>query len=104
MRHVKALRLKLEVLDTDIKMAVGDDFNLNSGPELSAMLFGGIVKRPREEWVQKTLKSKPETTYKMRVVYDEVKVKGMGFVADKKMKTKKEGVFWHCKSTRIIAG
>jgi DNA polymerase-1 len=98
-KHVKALRLKLEVLDTDIKMAVGDDFNLNSGPELSAMLFGGIVKRPREEWVQTTLKSKPETTYKMRVVYDEVKVEGAGFVADKKMKTKKKGVFKTDKNT-----
>jgi len=99
MRHVKALRLKLEVLDTDIKMAVGSDFNLRSKDELSAMLFGGIVKRPREEWVIRQLKSKPESTYKMRIVYDEIKVKGMGFVADKKMKTKKEGVFKTDKNT-----
>jgi DNA polymerase I-like protein with 3'-5' exonuclease and polymerase domains len=99
MRHVKALRLKLAVLDTDIKMVVGYDFNLSSGPELSAVLFGGIIKRPREEWIIRELKSKPESTYKMRIVFDEEKVKGMGFAAGKKMETKKEGVYKTDKNT-----
>ena len=99
MKHVRALRLQLEVLDTDIKMLIGDDFNLNSKHELSAMLFGGIVKRPREEWVIRELKSKPESTYKMRVVYDDVKVEGMGFKKDKKMETKAKGIYKTDKNT-----
>jgi DNA polymerase-1 len=99
MRHVKALRLKLEVLDTDIKMAIGDDFNLSSGVELSAMLFGGVVKRPREIWEMKTLKSKPETTYKMKIIYDDVKVKGLGFPTKENMETKKKGVYQTNKDT-----
>jgi DNA polymerase I-like protein with 3'-5' exonuclease and polymerase domains len=99
MRQVKSLRLKLDVLDTDIKMAVGYDLNLSSGPELSAALYGGTIKRPREEWIITTLKSKPESTYKMKIVYDDVKVKGAGFAKDKKLKTKKEGVYKTDKNT-----
>jgi DNA polymerase I-like protein with 3'-5' exonuclease and polymerase domains len=99
MRHVKALRLKLEVLDTDIKMAVGYDFNISSGDQLSAVLYGGTLKRERETWVQHTLKTKPETTYKMKIEIDEVKDEGMGFAKEKKNKTKKEGIYKTNKDT-----
>jgi DNA polymerase-1 len=99
MRQVKSMRLKLEVLDTDIKMAIGHNINLSSGPELSAALYGGTVIRYKEEWEIKTLKSRPESTYKCRNVPYEVKVKGMGFPKSSKIETKKEGVYKTDKNT-----
>ncbi len=97
--HVESLSLQLEVLDTNIQMEIGFALNLSSGHELSAALYGGTIKRPREEWVMKTLKSRPESTYKMRIVYDQIKVKGAGFPKDKKMETERDGVYKTDKNT-----
>ncbi|MHC4640090.1 MAG: DNA polymerase [Planctomycetota bacterium] len=104
MKHVTALQLKLQVIDTDLSMKIQDsipnfddlpgyEINLNSRDELSAYLYGGAIKVRREEWVMKTLKSKPETIYKPVIHLDSMQIPGLGFQANEKMHTKKKGVF-----------
>jgi DNA polymerase-1 len=99
-RHVKNLTLEIQVLDTDIMLAFGEKINLNSKAELSAALYGGKVKRFEEVWVQKTLKTKPETTYRMKLEPYIKVIKGIGFqINKKKLKTAKEGVYRTDKGT-----
>ncbi len=99
MFHVKNLRQKLDELNSDIQEAFGVEINLDSGPELSAALYGGVIQRPREVWTIRELKSKPESTYKMTTVHDAITLKGMGFAVDKSMELVKAGTYKTDKNT-----
>jgi DNA polymerase I-like protein with 3'-5' exonuclease and polymerase domains len=103
MKHITAMQLELQVLDTELKLIIAEsleylnlkdyEINLDSRDELSAYLYGGNIKTYEEEWVMKTLKSKPETVYRPVINTVLVPIKGLGFKADDKMKTKKKGVY-----------
>ena len=93
-----------------------DDINLNSGDELSAALFGGILKRPgfedyittrnvkyKEPYIFKYADGRTaektktrvlkELVYKTRKSIQEIEIDGAGFKPAKGTQTKKEGYY-----------
>lgn len=119
--HVEAFTKELEITDAELKSYFGrDDFNMNSGQDLSAGLFGGTIKRERyvpymySRYVQykepfqftyKSGKHKGHTVTKTRnrrlveicsrrrkETY-EVTLKGVGFTPDQNTETAVEGVY-----------
>jgi DNA polymerase-1 len=91
--HAEDLREQVETIDAEIKMLVGFDFNLGSPDEKSVALFGGMLKVPEEVWTIRELKSKPESTYKMKTVKVDLYQKGMQFNPPKGSELKKEGFY-----------
>lgn len=71
----EAMRQRLAVIDALIKVNFTWDVNLDSTIELSAALFGGVVKRDGKEWVSRELKY--ETKYYERNCVVETKVAGL---------------------------
>jgi DNA polymerase-1 len=53
--------------------------NLGSSNQLSALLYGGTLKRSWKEWVIKELKIRPESTYKEMTVSSVEDIDGVGF-------------------------
>jgi DNA polymerase-1 len=53
--------------------------NLGSPTQLSALLYGGKLKRTWKEWKVQELKVRPESYYKKYPVSDERVIEGMGF-------------------------
>ena len=120
-KHVEFFQNQLADANSELKTYFGRaDINLGSGPELSACLFGGVLKR--EKYVPElytrncTLKEPYEFTYrsgkqkgmtvikyknrtvreltcKRKKVEYEVPMKGVGFKPDEKTETAIEGVY-----------
>ena len=55
------------------------DLNMNSNVQKSALIYGGTINCTRMVWVQRTLKTKPETIYKETKEIYQVTTKGLGF-------------------------
>lgn len=97
--EVEKLTDKLQSIDKELISLFGWPVNLGSGDDLSAALYGGVSKVEEEEWVIKTLKSRPESTYKCRMVTREVTREGAGFEPLKGTELKKEGYYQTDKGT-----
>ena len=119
--HVKFFKDDLELTNAELVTYIGQpDINLGSGPDLSAALYGGNLKRERyvpfvytrnctlkEPYQFKYKSGKKQgtiiTKYKNRTVLElvcrkqkedyEVPIKGVGFVAPKNSETKVDGVY-----------
>lgn len=119
--HVKYFQSQLELSNSELKTYFGRaDINLGSGPELSACLFGGTIKREKhvpEPYTRNCTLKEPYlftyksgkqkgmtiTKYKNRVVREltckrkrveyEVSISGVGFKPDEKTETAIEGVY-----------
>ena len=75
-KHVKDFTEELELTEAELLTYFGrDDINLGSGPELSACLFGGILKRTRYVPFIYTRKAKLKEPYKY--TYQSGKRKGL---------------------------
>jgi len=70
----------------------GDKINLSSPQQLSALLYGGVLKLSWQEWVITTYKTKPYSLYTEKTLRKEVNFKGLGFKPDKRTK-KADGYF-----------
>jgi DNA polymerase I-like protein with 3'-5' exonuclease and polymerase domains len=64
----------------------GDKINLSSSQQLSALLYGGLLKVKWKEWVVQELKVRPESYYKERELKKETQFEGLGFKPDKRKK------------------
>jgi DNA polymerase-1 len=98
-KHVKELSGKLAELDAELLLIFDFDINFNSKDELSAGLYGGKVKRQKEEWYYYEYKNQPETKYDYRMVDYWVDIPGLGFAVTEDMHTKKKGVYKTDKGT-----
>jgi DNA polymerase I-like protein with 3'-5' exonuclease and polymerase domains len=76
----------------------GEHVNLSSSNQLSALLYGGLLKVSWREWVVKELKVRPESTYKETTRTVEINFKGLGFSPDK-YKRKANGYYKTDKDT-----
>jgi DNA polymerase I-like protein with 3'-5' exonuclease and polymerase domains len=76
----------------------GDKINLSSSQQLSALLYGGLLKVRWKEWVVRELKVRPESTYKETTLKKEIEFEGLGFTPDKK-KRKEDGYYKTDKDT-----
>jgi DNA polymerase I-like protein with 3'-5' exonuclease and polymerase domains len=83
---VKIHKAKAEAYGLKVLQGVeyGDKINLSSPQQLSALLYGGILKLTKEEWVIKEFKTVPYSTYKCREIPDPTKIDGLGFTPNKK--------------------
>jgi len=88
--HVERLKGELEFIDIDLKAAFEFDINFNSNDELSAALYGGIVKREIEEWVIKEYKY--WSRYYPRKAIEEIKLAGI-FKPPRGSELKKKGYY-----------
>lgn len=70
----------IEFYYNSIKEIVGyDNINLSSNQQLSAILYGGILKLTEMEWVITTFKTKPYSLYSEKSITKEVEYAGLGF-------------------------
>ena len=98
-KHAKELSYQLAEIDTDLLGIFDFDCNINSGDELSAALFGGIIKREGREYYPRVLKKYRTAKdmcpleYKSRKCVNEIKIKGLGFKPDPKSELKKGGYY-----------
>jgi DNA polymerase I-like protein with 3'-5' exonuclease and polymerase domains len=70
----------------------GDKINLSSNQQLSALLYGGILKVRWKDWYIQEYKTKPYSRYYEKDFVEEVQFKGLGFTPDKRHK-KKDGYY-----------
>lgn len=92
----------LEDLDKALIDIIGYPINLNSGDQLSAALYGGVFKekaREEFEFTYKSGKRKGTTVIKERPIEKEVELPGLGFTVNKKLETKKGGIYKTDKDT-----
>ena len=93
------LHKQVDSTDAELFAAFGFDCNINSGDDLSAALFGGIVKRKDKEYYPRKLKAYLTAKdmcpleYKSRNCITEIKIDGLGFKPDKNTALKKQGYF-----------
>lgn len=77
-----------------VKLAgIDEEINFGSNQHKSALLYGGIAKIQRSEWVTKTLKTKPETRFYERKWKEDVPIEGLGFKPKKEWAQKIEGYY-----------
>jgi len=76
----------------------GEHVNLSSSNQLSALLYGGLLKVSWLEWVVMELKIRPESTYKETLLKETIDFKGLGFKPDK-YKRKANGYYKTDKDT-----
>jgi len=62
----------------------GDKINLSSHQQLSALLYGGVLKLSWEEWTIVEYKTKPYSKYYEKTIRKEVAFPGLGFTPNKK--------------------
>lgn len=75
------------------KSGVGEaDYNISSGEQLSALLYGGTLRQPGKEIVQRVRKDGSIREYERKCTV-EIPVKGLGFQHTKDITTSKEGVY-----------
>jgi DNA polymerase I-like protein with 3'-5' exonuclease and polymerase domains len=84
--------VKKEEVDSKLFELFGEKFNLDSGQQLSAYLYGGVVKGGGVEQVARTLKGGKVKTYTRKAVVER-RVNGIGFKPPKGAQTATEGVF-----------
>jgi len=77
----KANELRNKILK-DVPHA--DKINLNSPQQLSALLYGGILKLSWLEWKVREYKTVPHSTYKETLCKEDVSFGGLGFTPAKK--------------------
>ena len=70
----------------------GDKINLSSHQQLSALLYGGLLKFSWEEWTVVSYKTKPYSKYYEKTFNDEIEIKGLGFKPNKRDR-KKDGYY-----------
>lgn len=71
---------KLIEIETELREIAGEpELNIGSPPQRSAFLFGGTCKIPYTEWVIKTYKTVPYSTYKEVTKDVEKQLEGIGF-------------------------
>ncbi|MCK4822199.1 hypothetical protein KA005_40930, partial [bacterium] len=93
------MRAKLDKMDFDLRDAFDFDIRLGSKQELSAALFGGIIKRDGKEYFPRKLKAYLTAKemcpleYKSRKCVVETQLSGMGFVPGKGSQLKSKGYF-----------
>ena len=93
------MRYQLETLDWEVIDAFDQDINLGSKQELSAALFGGILKRdgleyfPRVLKKYKTAKDMCPLEYKSKKCVVETQLPGVGFVPAKGSQNKVKGYY-----------
>jgi DNA polymerase-1 len=75
-----------------------DNINLSSPQQLSALLYGGLLKTIRYEWTYVHYKTQPYTKYYEKEILDKVKIKGLGFKPNKR-KRKADGYYSVDKTT-----
>ena len=93
LKYVDAFTKSVSDIDIQIKKIVGEeDINLSSNDDLSAILYGGNLKRTGKEKVQRVLKGGKIKEYERNCVI-EVPLTGMGFTPPEGAHTKKKGVF-----------
>ena len=69
-----------------------DKINLNSSQQLSALLYGGVLKLSWLEWTITTYKTQPYSIYREKKFTKEVEFEGLGF-EPKKRDLKEDGYF-----------
>ncbi len=93
------MRIRLETLDWELIDSFDDDINIGSKQELSAALFGGILKYPGKEYFPRILKKylvakeMCPLEYKSKKCVMQRQLPGVGFVPAKGSKLKAEGYF-----------
>ena len=93
------MRVKLDKIDFDLKDAFGWDVKLSSKQELSAALFGGILKRDGKEYFPRVLKKYLTAKdmcpleYKSRKCVMRSELPGIGFIPAKGSALKVDGYF-----------
>ncbi len=98
---VSSYQGELLKIDAELNNLAGRKINWNSGENLSAVLYGGVLKTDHEEWRMKTFKTRPYTEYKPVIVTDVEKISGLGFKPLKNTALKKEGYFKTDKTTLL---
>ena len=91
MALVAEIQQQLDTIDVGLAELLGD-IKLSSGDELSAALFGGVIKRKGSETVQRKLKSGEVKEYE-RTCIIETHIDGAGFKPIKGSELKKEGYY-----------
>jgi DNA polymerase-1 len=89
---------KVKQLDGEITKLVGREINLDSDYDMSAVMYGGIVKREGVEEYEVTLKSGVVKRKTRKKVYD-IPVRGLGFKPPQGSELAAEGVFSTSKDT-----
>lgn len=96
---VKELSKQVIEIDSQLLEALKFDCNINSNDELSAALFGGILKRDGREYYPRKLKAYLTAKdmcpleYKSRKCITETQIAGAGFRPAKGTELKKEGYY-----------
>ena len=90
-RIAKEYTERVTRIDQELAQYLGPDINLNSGDDLSAALYGGVLKRVGEEWVIREFKY--YSKYYPRKCIVDVPVKGIGFQPPKGAELQKEGFY-----------
>lgn len=96
--YSKEFRSQVDDLDWRIHQVAGREFNLDSTDELSAVLYGGVIKTEGIEEYEVELKS-GEKKKKQRKAIFESPVVGMGFDPPEGSENKKEGYYSTSKDT-----
>jgi len=89
---VEDLKRELYTIDKLIWMFAGFEFNISSNDELSAVLYGGDIKRDGTEIVERELKDGTIKKYERNTEIIK-KIKGLGFIPPKDGRTKKDGYY-----------
>jgi len=87
----KEYTARVEKIDAELHTLLGDTINPNSGPELSAALYGGTIKRDSLEWVFREFK-KYIKLYSRKCV-KQVQIKGLGFKPPKGAELSRDGLW-----------
>ena len=78
----RVLNLIMDGLDFQFR----EEINLNSPQQLSAFLFGGLLKTERQEWTIVEYKTKPYSKYYEKTIREQHPIAGIGFKPDKRTK------------------
>ena len=71
--------------------------DLGSLIQRSAAIFGGMLKLRYKKWVMRTLKSKPESTYRESTIRTEHPIKGLGFAPPRNPKSRNKNGYYKVK-------
>lgn len=97
---MKKYKFELDYYNDELDKLTGyERVNWSSSYHLSAVMYGGTYTAKWREWTVKTLKSRPESTYKERPFSKEYTIKGVGFERNKKLQTSRPGIYKTDKDT-----
>ena len=89
-KYVDEYSSKLENLDRQIFDIAGQEFKVSSSDQLSAIMYGGKIKREVQELVARARKNGTFRISTRKAVYEQT-VKGLGFTPEESAKSKKTG-------------